>query len=142
VQKNNSRCEFVVVFVWQTWCKHCLKTFGPIIDTTKAFKSKVHTLAITSNSEEEIERFLANNKLNYLDHLCNTGSFSIGVDESKIIKELQNGFEVRTIPHVYVVKRTDTRGGDEVVWEGHPTGLESVLGWYLNDNVDSDTDSD
>ena len=25
----------VVLFVWQTSCKHCAKSFGPIIDTTK-----------------------------------------------------------------------------------------------------------
>ena len=126
-QKESSD-SVVVLFVFQTWCKHCAKTFGPIIGTTKAFKGLVKTIALTTNNEEEIEAFLSNNKIAHLEVLCNAGNFAMGVDGSNIIKSLQGFFEVTTIPHVYVVR------GSEVVWEGHPTGLEGVLGWYLNED--------
>ena len=43
---------------------------------------------------------------------------------------------MKTVPHVYVLV------GGEVVWEGHPTGLESVVNYYVGQTEDSSSDSE
>jgi len=112
-------------------------SFIPIINTTRAFRaSSLHTLAITSNNEVEIDKFFADNRTPHLESLCNSGNFSVGIDEGKVIKGLQEDFGVKTVPHVYVLV------GGEVVWEGHPTGLESVVNYYVGQTEDSSSDSE
>ena len=128
--------------MWQTWCRHCEKSFVPLIDTIRSFGSgSVHCLCLTSACDaKDVEKYVADKKIQFLAGLCKSGTMSVGIDiEGRINRELQDqeqkGAKKKTVPHSFVVFK------GEIVWDGHPTGLESVLNYYVGGDSDSDSDS-
>ena len=105
----------VVVF-WETWCPHCRREVPKLQRVYRSYKDKgMQLIRLTkvnkSATEEAVESFIADNKLEY-----------------PIAKE--NGsmsayFGVRGVPAAAVVK------DGKVIWRGHPVRItdDMLKGW-------------
>lgn len=109
-QGSYADSKVTLVVFWEAWCPHCKEEVPKLPAMLEKYKSKgLGIIALTkvtkSATDETVEKFIADNKLN----------FPVG-------KEMENGsmsqaFSVSGIPAAALVK------DGKVIWRGHPARL-------------------
>lgn len=104
----DNKDKIVVVEFWATWCPPCRASIPHLKQMNAKFKDKnVIFVSLTDEDENTVKNF---NKTMGMDWLVGIESMS------------GNDYEVRTIPHAFIVK------DGKIAWKGHPmNGLEQKL---------------
>lgn len=95
-QLPNLENKFVFIDFWATWCSPCRKSLPHVDKLAEKYKNKVVFFAISDETEMVVRQFLQKNNFN---------SLIFGLD---IQKDLYSKFEIKSVPHYYLISPKNT----------------------------------
>jgi len=99
----------VLVEFWATWCAPCMSGVTRLRELQEQFQDRgLVVIGITHEAAGRVEAYVRRRGMNY----------AICAGQAKSVNQ-----EVKSIPYAVLVGP----GGD-IVWQGHPSGIESPLG--------------
>lgn len=118
-----------VVEFWATWCPPCRTSIPHLTEIQHKFKDqKVTIIGISKETAAKVKPFVEEwgAKMDY----------TVAIDKERTVyKSYMEAFEVRGIPHAFIVN-----GKGQLVWHGHPMGdLDRVLPEVVAGTFDSVT---
>lgn len=111
-----------VVEFWATWCGPCKTSIPHLTELQKKYADKVRIVGISNEEEAKVKPFIA--------EMGAKMDYHVGIADAATYGSYMEG--VNGIPHAFVVDV-----GGMVVWHGHPSGMDGVLGQVVAGTFDA-----